>query len=134
MIVPAPIFFVQHMATAFMLAKPFPKRYKAPLMAFGVVQGIIEHYADVFPSLASIGPALVLVAIGLTFAHYKFAYDQIGERKALAVAGLVGGGPCANQPPRRPSRTIQVGIPLDGRREAARYFEHCSSTPVEDYP
>lgn len=43
------------------------------LVAFGVVQGIIEHYADVFPSVAAVGPFLIPVGLGLLGMHYYFA-------------------------------------------------------------
>ena len=89
MIVPYPLFMALHVGTAYMLAKPFPKKYFPALMVFGVVQSIIEHMADVFPTVAALGPPLVLVAIGLLGLHYKFAYEQM-ESKALCLAGLAG--------------------------------------------
>ena len=51
MIVPYPLFMALHVGTAYMLAKPFPKKYFPALMVFGVVQSIIEHMADVFPTV-----------------------------------------------------------------------------------
>ena len=89
MIFPAELFMALHVFTAYLLACPFPKKYLAPLMAFGVVQGCIEHYADALPTLAAAGPPLVLVAIGLLGLHYKFAYAQMAS-KPQCLAGLVG--------------------------------------------
>jgi len=53
------------------------------------VQGLIEHFADVLPTLAALGPPLVLVAIGLLGVHYWYAYQKMQDKK-MAVAGFVG--------------------------------------------
>lgn len=50
-------------------------------MAFGVTQGIIEHYADVFPSVAAAGPFLIPVAIGLLGMHYYYAAQIMDKSK-----------------------------------------------------
>ena len=88
-IIAAPIFFALHMGTAALLARPFDRKYQAPLMAFGALQGVIEHYADALPALAAFGPPLVLVAIALLGVHYKLAYGKM-DNKALCLAGFVG--------------------------------------------
>ena len=43
------------------------------VLVFGITQGIIEHYADVFPSIAAAGPWLIPVAIGMLGMHYYYA-------------------------------------------------------------
>eukprot|EP00986_Skeletonema_menzelii_P017511 scaffold20031_cov69-Skeletonema_menzelii.AAC.1 len=60
----------------------YPSKYRAALLAFGVAQGVIEHYADVFPSIAAIGPFLIPVAIGLLGMHYYFA-AKIMDKKVV---------------------------------------------------
>lgn len=51
---------------------------------FGVVQGIIEHYADVLPSFAPLGPFLLPVGIGLLGYHYYLAAKIMDKNKVYA--------------------------------------------------
>jgi hypothetical protein len=47
---------------------------------------IIEHYADVFPNVAKLGPLLIIVALSILGAHYKFAFAALD--KSTAYMGL----------------------------------------------
>jgi hypothetical protein len=83
MIIPAPLFFIAHVATTFLLAEGFPNKYKSSIFAFGVIQGIVEHYADKLPLFAALGPFLVPPAIGLFGMHYYFVNKVIEDKKVV---------------------------------------------------
>ena len=53
-------------------------------MAFGAAQGIIEHYADAFPTVAAIGPMLIPFAIGMLGMHYYYAAKVMNMTKVYA--------------------------------------------------
>ncbi len=85
--IPRLAFMAQHVGIVGMVATAYPPKYRLPLYAFGAVQGIIEHYADIFPSVAALGPILVPIAIGLLFMHYYFA-NKVIDNKAIVWGGF----------------------------------------------
>ena len=91
MVLPAPLFFLIHVYTAWILARPFPAAYVPPLMVFGVVQALIEHFADKLPMLAPLGPLLVLAGVVILGLHYRFAYAKMADKARFwcGVAGYV---------------------------------------------
>ena len=50
-------------------------------MVFGIAQGFIEHYSDVFPSIAALGPFLIPVGVGLLGMHYYYAAKIMDKTK-----------------------------------------------------
>ena len=90
MIYPAELFAVMHLGFSFFTYRVFPAAWAIPLAAFAVVQTIIEHYADVFPQVAALGPPLVLVAIGLLGYHYRLVYVATVGDKTKVFVGLAG--------------------------------------------
>ena len=57
------------------------------LLIFGLLQGIVEHYADVFPNLAEMGPLLVPLALGLLGWHYYLASKVLD--KTILYGGAI---------------------------------------------
>ena len=80
MMIPTPIFMVQHVALVALIAMAYPEKQRPYLYAFGAVQGIIEHYADVFPNVAAAGPFLIPIGIVLLGLHYYYANKVISNK------------------------------------------------------
>ena len=87
MMIPAPIFMLYHVGLVALIAMAYPKKYRPALYAFGAVQGIVEHYADVFPTVAAAGPFLIPIAIALLGLHYYFA-NQVIAKQSIVYGGL----------------------------------------------
>lgn len=87
MMIPTPIFMVQHVALVALIAMPYPEKHRPYLYAFGAVQGIVEHYAGVFPNVAAAGPFLVPIGIVLLGLHYYYANKMI-PNKLIVYAGF----------------------------------------------
>ena len=47
------------------------------------MQGIVEHYADVFPTVAAVGPFLIPIALGLLGLHYYYANQVIADKRVV---------------------------------------------------
>ena len=87
MLIPTPVFMAQHIGVIALTAAAFPEKHRPYLYAFGAFQGIIEHYADVFPTAAAAGPFLVPIGIALLGLHYYYA-NKVIENKTIVWGGL----------------------------------------------
>ena len=58
------------------------------LAFFFFLQGLIEHYADVMPTLAKAGPFLVPVALSLLVGFFHYAYKASTMPKTV-IAGFI---------------------------------------------
>lgn len=85
--IPTPVFMVQHVALVGLIAMAYPEKHRPYLYAFGAVQGVFEHYADVFPNVATAGPFLVPIGIVLLGLHYYYANKVISD-KSVVYAGF----------------------------------------------
>lgn len=83
MFVPRLVFVAQHVGLVALIAMAYPTKYRPSLYAFAVVQGIAEHYADVFPAIAAIGPFLIPIAISLLGLHYYYANKVIADKRII---------------------------------------------------
>ena len=70
------------------VAGAYPEKYRPAFYIFGAVQGVIEHYADVFPQLATLGPILIPIGVILLGIHYYFA-NKVIANKAIVWGGFV---------------------------------------------
>ena len=86
--VATPLFLLYHVGIVALLAMAYPPNYRPYLYAFGAIQGIVEHYSDIFPYIAFLGPILIPPAIVLLGIHYYFAYQVIAN-KAIVWSGLI---------------------------------------------
>jgi len=79
-----------HLISHHLTARVFPnKRVTYPAhLAFTLVQYTIEHYSAEFPSVASFGPALVLVALSVAPLTYYYAFKRTTGNKSLIWAAL----------------------------------------------
>lgn len=87
MMIPTPIFMVQHVALVALIAMAYPEKHRPYLYAFGAVQGIVEHYAGVFPNVAAAGPFLVPIGIVLLGLHYYYA-NKVISNKSIVRGGF----------------------------------------------
>merc|ERR1711907_31843 len=79
-----------HIALSWLSFRVYPTSLHLPLMAFGGVQYVVEHYADKFPQVAAAGPILVPIAVGLLAYHYRLVWVSSSGSKTHVWIGLVG--------------------------------------------
>ena len=70
------------------VAAAYPEKYRPAFYIFGAVQDVIEHYADVCPQLATLGPILIQIGVILLGIHYYFA-NKVIANKAIVWGGFV---------------------------------------------
>lgn len=113
MIIPAPLFFLVHVYTTWLLARPFPAAYVTPILVYGAVQALAEHFADMLPTLARFAPLLGLPGLVIAGFHYRIAYKQMAD-KARCWCGIAGYVLILGM-----AKGFDVGIPKDDPAEQA---------------
>ena len=83
MLIPTPVFMLEHVGIVLLLSMAYPEKYRLPLYAFGAVQDIVEHYADVFPNVAAAGPFLIIIGLSLLGLHYYYANQLIADKRIV---------------------------------------------------
>lgn len=84
------VFLPFHLVGTHLTARVFPKKaitYPA-LHAFFLLQYAVEHFSAELPTLAAMGPLLVLIALAIGPVSMRYAYKRTVGSKRLVVAAI----------------------------------------------